>query len=54
MADEGKSPQPRGLSLEQAHEMSRDNAIITLQDQVRKFTLELERVRGPERRALHR
>jgi len=30
----------------------RDNVIVTLQDQVRKITVELERVKGSERQAL--
>ena len=54
MANEGESSQPRSLSLEQAHEMSRDNAIIALQDQVRKLTMELERLKEFECRAPQR
>jgi len=34
--------------------MKKDNAIITLQVQVRKLTIELEQVRGFVRRAPHR
>jgi len=40
-----------GLSLEQAHEIRRDNAIIALEEQVRKLNMELERVNRFECRA---
>jgi len=49
MVNEGESSQPKSLSLEQAHEMKTDNAVIALQDQVRTLTIELERVKGFER-----
>jgi len=46
MANEGESSQSRSLSLEQAHEMRRDNVIIALQEQVRKLIMELDQVKG--------
>jgi len=52
MANKGESSQPRSLSLEQAHKMRRDNVIIALQDQERKLTMELKRVKGSKRRPL--
>jgi len=42
MANKGEHSQPRGISLEQAHEMIRDKAIIDHQEQVRKVTMEPE------------
>jgi len=53
MANEGESSQLRSLSLEQAHEMRRDNATIALQDQLSKLTIELEQLKGIEHRAPH-
>ena len=46
MANEGEPSQPRRLSLEQAHEIRKDNAIMALQEQVEKHTRELEQVKG--------
>jgi len=50
MTNGAESYQPRGVSLELAHEMRRDKAIIDLQEQVRKLIMELEQVKGSERR----
>ena len=50
MSNNVKPAQPRGVSLELAHEMRRDKAIIELQEQIRKFTMVLEWVKGSERR----
>jgi len=49
MANEGEPSQPSGISLEQAHKMRRNNAIIALRWHVRKLTMELERVKRSER-----
>jgi len=38
MTNDAEPSQPRGVSLELAHEMRRDKAIIDLQEQVRKLT----------------
>jgi len=43
MANKGKASQPRGMSLEEAHEMRRGKAIINHQEQVRKLTTSLSR-----------
>ena len=51
MANEGESFQYKGLSLKQARKMRSDNAIIALQEQVRKLTMELEQVKGFEHQA---
>jgi len=50
MTNNAKPSQLRGISWELAHEMRRDNAIIDLQEQVRKLTINLERVKESERR----
>jgi len=42
MTNDVEPYQPRGISLESAHEMRRDKAIIDLQEQVRKLIMELE------------
>ena len=52
MTNDVKPSRPKGISLELANEMRRDEAIIDLQEQVRKLTMELERVKGSERRVL--
>jgi len=49
MINDAEPSQPRGISLELASKMRRDKAIIDLQEQVRKLTMELERVKGSER-----
>ena len=49
MTNDVEPSQSRGISLELAHERRRDKAIIDLQEQVRKLTMELERVKGFER-----
>ena len=54
MVNDEEYSQPRNLSLEQAHEMRRYNAIIALQEQVRKLIMKLEQVRGSECWAPHR
>ena len=48
MANDGESFRPRGMSLEQIHEMRMANALNALQEQVRKLAIELERVKGSE------
>ena len=48
MSNDAEPSQPRGISLELAHEMRRDKAIVDLQEQVRKLTKELEWVKGSE------
>ena len=50
MSNDMEPSQPSGISLELRHEMRRDKAIIDLQEQVRKLTMELERVKGSKRR----
>jgi len=45
MANRGEASQLKGMSLKHAHEMRRHNAIITLQEQVRKLTIELKRIK---------
>ena len=49
MSNDTEPSQPRGISLELTLEMRRDKAIIDLQEQVRKLTMELEQVKGSER-----
>jgi len=46
MANEGEYDYIRGIPLKEAHEMRKDKAIIELQEQVRKLTLELEQIKG--------
>jgi len=53
MANDGESSHCKGMSLEQTHEMSIDNALNTRQEQVRKLIMELEHVKGSEHRAPH-
>jgi len=48
MTNDAEPSQPRDISLELAHEIRRDKAIIDLQEQVSRFTMELERVKGSE------
>ena len=49
MTNDGEPSQPRGTSLELAYEKRRDKDIIDLYEQVRKLTMELERVKEYER-----
>jgi len=49
MSKDAEPSQPRGISLELAHEMRRNKTIIDPQEEVRKLTIELERVKGSER-----
>ena len=46
MTNNGEPFEPRGTSLELTHEIRRDEATIELQEQIRKFTMELEQVKG--------
>jgi len=46
MANKGDAPHFRGIPPKQAHEIKRDRAIIELQVHGRKFTRELEQVKG--------
>ena len=48
MTNEAEPSQPRGISLDLSYEMRRYKTIIDLQEQVRKLTMELERVKGSE------
>jgi len=41
MDNEGENSHSNGIIFEQAHEIIRDIAIIKLQEQVRKLTIEL-------------
>ena len=55
MANEGDHSYSRGIHLERAYMMMRDNAILELQEQVRMLTRELEQARGsvPSRQRGH-
>jgi len=49
MTNDAEPSQSRGVFSRLAHEMRRDKAIINLQEQVRKLTMVLERVKGFKR-----
>ena len=49
MTNDEETSQIRGISLKLAHEIRRHKAIIDLQEQVRRLSMELERVKGSER-----
>jgi len=50
MTNDVEPSQHSGISPELAYEISRGKAIINLQEQVRKLTIELDRVKGSQRR----
>jgi len=39
MSNDGELSHPRGMSLKQAYEMRMNNAIVVVQEQVRKLTV---------------
>ena len=49
MSNDAEPSQTRGISLELAHEIRKDKAIIDFQEQGRKLTMVLERVKASER-----